>query len=79
MNDIWLGDSEKFRQVAEILADVKPLIQLSRHQGLQVTNANDLAPLDPLELRQVRIRDLSAPHNGDLKHGAVPGRLRNSA
>src|ERR1035441_6831982 len=70
---------EKLLQVAEILLDSKPLTKLARHEGLGVTDADNLAAFDPLNLRGMIIGDLAAAHDGHFKHGVLrSGRLQSS-
>src|SRR5208283_473847 len=79
MNNIWPSSTEEFCHVAKRPLDREPLVELARHQRLTVTHPNDLAPLDPLNLRSVRVGDFAASHDGDFKHVVLwPGRLRNS-
>src|SRR5258708_24607687 len=80
VNNVWLGVSQEFRQVAKPLFDRKPLVELARHQRFPITDSNDLGPFDPLDLRRVRICDLAASHDSDPKHIVFrPGSFRNSA
>src|SRR5690348_3195252 len=57
VNDIWPGLTKKFCQVAKVPPDREPLVQLPSHQGLPVTDPNDLGPLDPLDLGGMRVCD----------------------
>src|SRR5213593_506474 len=68
VNDVWTGVTQKFSQVAEIPLDREPLAELPCHQPLAVTDPNDLASLDPLDLGRVSIGDLATSHDGDFKH-----------
>src|SRR2546427_724657 len=80
VNNVWAGVTQKFSQVAVIPFDREPLVELPCHQHLSVTDPNDLASLDPLDLGRVSIGDLAASHNGDSKHvGLSPGSSGNNA
>src|SRR5436190_1781475 len=52
----------------------KLLVELFGHERLTVTHPNDLTFFYPLDLRGVRISDLAASHDGDLKHTVHPAR-----
>src|SRR6266446_2211015 len=80
VNNIWPGFTEKFCQVAKVPPDREPLVQLAGHQRLPVTDPNDLAPRNPLDLRGMRVCDPAASHNGNLKHVArSPCSIGNNA
>src|SRR5271165_4732857 len=80
MHNVGLGVAKEFPQVAEMLFDGEPLVELLRHQRLPVTDADNLASLDPLNLRRMIVGDLAAAHDGDLKHRALrSGTLQSSA
>src|SRR5207245_10456840 len=65
VNHVWPSVTQKFSQVGEIPFDREPLVELPCHQPLPVTDPNDLASLDPLDLRRMSIGDLAASHDGD--------------
>src|SRR2546425_8061222 len=66
-------------QLRKVPLEPEPFAKLTGHQRLRVTDANDLAPFDPLDLRRVRIRDLAASHDGNFKHVAPsPGSFGNN-
>ena len=66
-------------QVREIPRDREPFVELSRHQRLAITDADDLASGDPLDLLGVGVRDLATPDDGDLKHSVLArGSSRNT-
>ena len=68
VNNVGSRVSKESCRIGEVPLDRESLVELSRHQGLAITDANYLAPLDSLNLRQVCICDSSAPHDGNLKH-----------
>ena len=74
VNDIRSGFVEKPREVAEVLFDRKPLEKLARHQRFAVAHPNNLASLNSLNLGSVRVCDLPASNDGDLKHYALRSR-----
>jgi hypothetical protein len=59
---------QELGQVSKMVFDGKPLIELPRHQRLSITDSHDLAPRNSPDLRGVRIRDLTAAYDADLKH-----------
>src|SRR6266571_1688490 len=80
VNNVWPGVTQKFSQVAVIPFDRESLVELPCHQHLSVTDPNDLASLDPLDLGRVSVGDLATSHNGDSKHvGFSPGSSGNNA
>jgi hypothetical protein len=50
--------------------DTKSLAELLSHERFAITHPDDFTRLDPLNLRRVGIRDLSAPDDGYPKHDA---------
>ena len=70
MNDVGTGLSYQLRQISEMSPDVKAFGQLPGHQLFKIADPHDLAALDPLNLRCVRVRDFSAADYGDSKHDA---------
>src|SRR6266542_3623181 len=80
MHHVRTPFSKKLAQVAEMPFDAKSLVQLLRHQFFTVTNRHDFATLNPLDLRRVRVGDLSTSDYPNLKHGDwLPDRLRSTA
>src|SRR5206468_6220538 len=80
VNDVWSGVIQQVTQVAEIPLYREPLVELPRHQRFAVTDPDDLAATDSLDLRSVSIGDLTASDDGDSKHAVPsPGSSRNSA
>ena len=71
MHDVGSRVAQELGQVAEVRPDREPLAELPGHQRLAVADADDLASPDPLDLRRVRVRDLAAADDGDLKHRAA--------
>ena len=74
VHDVRPGVVEQLADVAEVAPDREPLAQLPRHQRLAVADADDLAPVDPPDLRRVGVRDLAAADDRDLKHGRASRR-----
>src|SRR5204863_6448356 len=64
----------EFFQIGKALLDGKSVVELFGHERLTVTHPNDLTFFYPLDLRGVRISDLAASHDGDLKHTVHPAR-----
>src|SRR5215472_873457 len=80
VDNIGPGFIEKCLEAGEGVSDGKPFAELARHQRLAITGANDLASLDPLYLGCMRVGDLSAANESDLKHFVLPpGSSQNNA
>src|SRR5690242_8309712 len=79
MHYVGAGIPEHHSEVAEPSLDGKTVIELPGHEGFPVTNSDDLAFRDPLNLRNVRIGNFSTAYDRDLKHTVVlRGNFRNS-
>jgi hypothetical protein len=74
MDDVRPGLTQKFTQVGKVPLDREPFAELLGHQRLTVAHANDFTSFHPLHVGCVGIRDLTASHNGCLKHGPYPAR-----
>ncbi len=68
VHHVGTRNAQKLVQLAEMPFDRKPLEELLRHERLTIAHADDLAPLDPPDLRGVRVGDLPAPDDSYLKH-----------
>src|SRR6266567_5453212 len=68
MHNIGAALGQQFCDVAVILLCRKTLVELPSHQRLAITYSNNLAALDSLNLRSVRISDLAAAYNSNPKH-----------
>src|SRR3989454_12325035 len=80
MDNVRSGVTQEFSQVGEVPFYRESLVQLPCHWRLAVTAPDDLASLDPLDLRRVSIGDLAASHDGDFKHPVLsPGSFGNNA
>ena len=80
MNDVWLGLTQHFGQIAKIPLNRKPFIQLLCHQRFPITGRDDLASLDPADLGSMRFCNLPTSYDGNFKHDFLAsGTLRNDA
>src|SRR5260370_496068 len=80
VNNIRLAFTQQCVNVAEVPFDRQLLAEILRHERFPVTDSDDLASLDPPDLRCMRVGNLAASDDGNLKHCFLrPGRLRNSA
>ena len=80
VDDVRPRLTQQLAHIVKIASDREPLEELLGHQPLPITDSNDLASLDPLDLRRVRIGDLPASHDGDSKQCVLaPGSSGNNA
>src|ERR1700733_1347789 len=70
MDDVGPGLGQKFNQIAEVPFDRESIAELLGHQRFAVTHSHDLAIADPQYLRGMRVSDLPASNDADLKHAA---------
>ena len=68
VDHVGLGFTQKLRQVGKTFFDREPLVELPRHERLPVADPDDLTALDSLKRQGMRIRDLAATNDSDLKH-----------
>jgi len=67
---------QQFREARKISVDSESFGELSRHEAFRVTDRDDLAAGDSLNLGGMGVGDLAAPHDRYSKHvGSPPGRL----
>jgi hypothetical protein len=71
VNDIGLRFAHERSKVNEITRYTKPLGELPGHKLFAVADAHDHTSLDPLDLGRMRVSDLPASDDTDLKHGAL--------
>jgi len=74
MDHFGLNFRDHLGRVAEASPNAEALCELLHHQLLSVAGAHDLASRDALDLRSVRVRNLSTPYDRDFKH--FPSSLR---
>ena len=72
MHYVRLDLTKHLGQVAIVPPDRESLGELAGHKMLAVTNSNNLAALDPLDLGTVVISDLSTADDSHSKHRALP-------
>ena len=70
VHDVRRGFLHQLRQITEVPPNTESLGKLLGHQLFPVTDADQFASLDSLDLRRMRVRDLPAPNDGYPKHDA---------
>src|SRR5215470_17677060 len=70
VDDIGLGLRQELGEIVIIASETQPVAQLSGHELLEVANCHEFAARNAPDVRRVRIYDLAAANDCDLKHVA---------
>jgi len=68
VDDIGLRLGQHRFNIAEAALDLEAFAKLASHQLFAVTDGDDFAAFDALNLRRMRVGDFAATDDGDLKH-----------
>ena len=78
VNGVWMALFQHRAQVRIMRLDGVAIVELARHERLAIADADNLAAPNPLNLRRMRVRNLAAAYDGNLKHEVPFGRPQSS-